>query len=341
MPIPGLAPAAISAGMGLLLEGHNDRRQLEQQQKLQDMQMKGQKEMALFNYQQQMKMWNETNYKAQVAQLNKAGLNPGLLYGMSGAGGATTGAAQGQGPGMGEAPKGGGEAMGMGIVGAQTAAQLALLKAQKENIEADTANKTATTPNIQKDTELKGSQIEGIKQQISSQKSQQALTEIETALKSGTLEENIDIVKYNMRILKADTSIKEETLDAAMTTIENEAVYSQMKVALTERQTGKTEAETQEIYKTIELKDAQIRQVANDIATKIRQLQQGDRALSQEDRSLLQRDAQIKLQELGIWVGAASNVLGEAVEFFGRIKGSKSVIEHKGGQRNITTHKYE
>ena len=34
-------------------------------------------------------MWKDTNYSAQMEELKKAGLNPGLLYGMSG-GGATT-----------------------------------------------------------------------------------------------------------------------------------------------------------------------------------------------------------------------------------------------------------
>ena len=109
--------------------------------------------MALFNYDQQMKMWEATNYKAQVEQLKKAGLNPGLLYGMGGAGGATTNAAQGQGPSGTQATKG--EATQMALMGAQTAAQMALLKARKENIEADTANKQAQVPNTEADTENK------------------------------------------------------------------------------------------------------------------------------------------------------------------------------------------
>ena len=44
-----------------------------------------------YSYGKQMDMWNATNYPAQVEQLNKAGLNPALEYGMKGGGGVTTG----------------------------------------------------------------------------------------------------------------------------------------------------------------------------------------------------------------------------------------------------------
>ena len=79
-----------------------------------------------------MDIWEKTNYKAQMGQLEKAGLNPGLIYGMGGGGGGTVGGssatAQGQ---QGN--------MALGI----DAAQIALLNAQRKNIEADTANKLA------------------------------------------------------------------------------------------------------------------------------------------------------------------------------------------------------
>ena len=39
----------------------------------------------------QMKTWQDTGYGAQMNQMKEAGLNPGLMYGMSGGGGQTTG----------------------------------------------------------------------------------------------------------------------------------------------------------------------------------------------------------------------------------------------------------
>lgn len=132
--IKDAANTVLGGGLGLILGEYNDRRQIKQQQKLTDMQIAGQKQMADYSQAQQFDMWNKTNYAAQVEHMKKAGLNPGLMYGMGGGGGATTGSASGSVSG-GSAPTGGGE-VGMGM-------QMALLQAQKENIEADTANKKA------------------------------------------------------------------------------------------------------------------------------------------------------------------------------------------------------
>ena len=77
-----------------------------------------------------MDIWEKTSYKAQMGQLEKAGLNPGLIYGMGGAGGTLGGSsATAQG------------AAGTGAMDIAGAAQIALLNAQRENIEADTENK--------------------------------------------------------------------------------------------------------------------------------------------------------------------------------------------------------
>ena len=86
----------------------------------------------------QMRMWEDTNFAAQVEQLKKAGLSVGLMYGKGGAGGTTTGAGA---TGV-SAP---GAPTGMGLIGgSQLAAQIAnieLTKAQTENVKADTERK--------------------------------------------------------------------------------------------------------------------------------------------------------------------------------------------------------
>lgn len=148
------ASQAIGAGMGMILGEYNDKRQLRQQERLQKLQIEGQKEMSDYNLKRQMNMWEMTNYKAQVEQLKKAGLNPALMYGMSGGGGTTANASPGNVSGA-SAPQGGGEIQQMIGMGLQNAAQLRLINAQAENIEADTKNKSAGTENIQADTENK------------------------------------------------------------------------------------------------------------------------------------------------------------------------------------------
>ena len=75
------------AGMGLnmldeaLFGKKRRKQQLEQQQKLTDMQVAGNKELMDLGHKQQMQMWEDTNYAAQREQLRKAGLNPAMIYG--------------------------------------------------------------------------------------------------------------------------------------------------------------------------------------------------------------------------------------------------------------------
>lgn len=157
------AQGGLGAIMGLALEKHNDRRQLKQQGKLQELEIRGLKEMGQFNLDQEMRKWEMTGYGAQKDQMKRAGLNPALMYGMSGGGGQSSATATGNISGT-DAPKGGGEqiaAMGLSM----QAAQLSLLEAQRKNIEADTQNKlgdAANKPlqgeNIKQDTQLKESQ---------------------------------------------------------------------------------------------------------------------------------------------------------------------------------------
>lgn len=127
----------------------HDQRQLEQQKKLNKLQIAGNKEMSDYERMQQMKIWNDTNYGAQIKHAKDAGMSISALYGGSGAGGATTGGGGGAGVTGGVAPDGN-SSTGMGL---QMASQLALMQAQKENIEADTANKKAGTESTTTQTE--------------------------------------------------------------------------------------------------------------------------------------------------------------------------------------------
>lgn len=142
------AQGIIGAGMGLALGEIHDKRQLKQQRKLQNLEIQGQQQMVDYNQMKQLQMWKDTNYQAQIEELRKAGLNPGMIYGMSGGGATTTGQATGNVTGT-HAPTGGGESIAM----VQTMAQLGLLKAQKENIDADTANKLANKPKTDAETQ--------------------------------------------------------------------------------------------------------------------------------------------------------------------------------------------
>lgn len=136
MPLPVIATHAANMGMGIVQGMINDARQVKQNKRLGRQNIEFAKEMADYNKRLELEMWEATGYVGQKRQLKEAGLNPGLMYGMSGGGGQTTGGSSG-GTQPGNAQQNPGEmqaAMAMGM-------QLQLLKAQKENIEADTKAK--------------------------------------------------------------------------------------------------------------------------------------------------------------------------------------------------------
>lgn len=133
-----------------------DNRQVDQQKRLNEVNANTAKEMA--DYEQKLKydMWDKTNMSAQLQQAKKAGVSKAAAIG--GSGGGTQGASVGS--------VGGGSAAdaastqqasnSQSALGLQTVAQLGLLKAQKENIEADTENKKAEATGKGIDNEVKG-----------------------------------------------------------------------------------------------------------------------------------------------------------------------------------------
>ena len=56
-------------------------KEVEQSQRLLDQQTEAQSKLMKQNKDQQLAMWNATNYGAQTAHLQAAGLNPALMYG--------------------------------------------------------------------------------------------------------------------------------------------------------------------------------------------------------------------------------------------------------------------
>ena len=95
-----MIPAGINAATSLMEFfdfGGNRRRkkQIEQQQKLTDIQVEAQKELADYGMGISKEMFEATGYGAQRRQMEEAGLNPALMYGHAGAGGSTMSASAG------------------------------------------------------------------------------------------------------------------------------------------------------------------------------------------------------------------------------------------------------
>lgn len=157
--IGAIGSAGVGMGMGIANSVIGGAIQKSQNESLMRQNMKYQKEMGKYNSDLAFEQWNRTNAGAQVKHYEDAGLNVGMMYGGTGAGGATaqTGAS---GTVNGATANDNSAVMGMGI---QNAMQLALMEAQKENIEADTQNKLTDagykggvqTDNTTADTESK------------------------------------------------------------------------------------------------------------------------------------------------------------------------------------------
>lgn len=232
----------------------------------QKQQLKGQKKALEQQNEAQMDMWRKTNYSAQREELEKAGLNAGLLYGMSGGGGTTTGSGSAM-----PAPNTGGH--GMDIAGA---AQLALLNAQKENIEADTANKKANTVKTAGvDTQLATANIglaleatNKAKAETKVQESVEALNKINYALnkneydyKERTLEDRItqvglmtETLDNQLEIVKNDAQISTATKDDVIKQAAAQLAQTYADIGLKKAQTSNTQqltAESEQKVKTM------------------------------------------------------------------------------------------
>ena len=153
----GAINGGVGAIMGLALGKYNDRRQLEQQEKLQDLQNRGSKELMDYQSQSSYANWLKTGPKGQMEQLKAAGLNPALMYGMGGGTGGQS-MTPGAGPSGAAAPAGGGEVQAMGMLTMQqrmAEANIELMKSQakKNTVEAENISEGGI------DTQVKQSQI--------------------------------------------------------------------------------------------------------------------------------------------------------------------------------------
>lgn len=164
MPVP-LALQYAGAAIGDQIIGNmNDGRSYALNVRNQALQIKGQKEMTDYNVDKQLAMWKKTGPVGMAEQLGMAGLNKALMYGGTGAGGQSnsiTGGSVGTGGGSQAAPM-----QGMSML---------LMKAQADNLKADTADKLAnlpvkgaTKPKIEQDTRTGKAQEENLREKTKS-----------------------------------------------------------------------------------------------------------------------------------------------------------------------------
>ena len=265
----------ISGAIGMIGGAISDRRNYKNQLKLMERQQQYNKELGEINqgYAKEMaainqqyalqagkqshlynqEMWDYTNYENQVKHLEAAGLNPALLYGQGGGGGATAaGGAVGNGQGTaGQAPSGGSpQAIKSQIIeGAGMGVQLGLMEAQAKALRAKAAKDNADAEKTAGvDTELA--------------KSLTDLNKTEIDVKNMSIEEIAAKAKYwgdlsmeswqKARVLAKEADFKEATFEDNVKKVAYETQGSLIK--------------NLEALSNIELNDAKIQSLNENIA---------------------------------------------------------------------------
>lgn len=250
--------------------------------------MIGAKQMGRFNQQLALDTWEKTSYAAQRKQLEKAGLNPALMYGTGGAGGTTQGG-QAQMPNTSTAPAGGGEiGMGMqlGLQAAMMQAQIEATKAQTENTKADTQVKLEQPGVMESGRQL-------TQQQTLNAVTQGIILELEKEIKGiekykadNTASDLIQQINYEMQRAEGEAKsaltegkLKEDTYNEAVTQIRQTTIEQQIRIAA--------------LKTDIQVDQTKIKEIASSITKTYADNQREWQKMSYEDRRIqIQKAAQ-------------------------------------------------
>lgn len=218
---PMISTALIGGGLGMLNSQYNDQRQIDQQRKLNELQIQSQEQLGRFNQGLAMETWENTNYSAQRKQMEKAGLNVGLMYSKGGPGGTTSGGQAGNVAG-GQAPQGGGE-IGMGI---QQALAAKLMKTEIDNTEADTKLKQTEA------TKKAGAETENIQQSTANAKIQAELMNIDKQIKERTTDDIVATINAGLDKIRAEVKIQQTQGNIAAETADQQIQQATQQITI-------------------------------------------------------------------------------------------------------------
>lgn len=247
----GAAMGIADKAMGMVTAGMENQRNRENTKDSIKWQEDSAMKLSEFNRKQQMKMWEDTNHKAQVEQMQKAGLNVGLMYGGGGGTGATVNASNSTGASGSVAPYQINEGMGIAASMVQ-AEQMKNMEAQRKLTEAQTQKTNVETEKIGGvDTEEGRARITKLGQDVAQGQAETQFMNAKTAMQTmqnteqlATQEARISHVRANaqkavaeMEIAKNESKISEQTYKSQIKIIQEEAIQAVLKNELTSEQT--------------------------------------------------------------------------------------------------------
>lgn len=325
--VGGLTTLGSWLGIG---EKRQDRRQLEQQGKLNRQGAETAKDLADYEQNLKLKMWKDTNYTAQLAEAEKAGVSKAAAIGGSGTG--TQGASVGGVPSgtAADAASSMNAATGRGAAGLQTAAQLNLMKAQADNLNADTrvkntdADKKAgvDTDNVKADTDNKI--LDNLRGRLEYEIRNNSKDDVSKQIQAATSK-----AISEAQSATSTARVGLETQDATINKIKQEAIGAMIQNAA--------------MKQNIELDKAKI----NEIAVK---LQQGwaeqEIAKRGQDVSKENMEELTKTMLISSGINAAGNIIGDLIDLRQTWKGrqgkniTKKVTNSDKGWKTETTTNY-
>ena len=296
MPIaPAVGAALIAGGVtaaGMGMQAQANKKQRAENEKMMQKQLQNQKELNEFNTGLGLETWDKTNFAEQRKQIDKAGLSVGLMYGKGGQGGML--GSQGGSASAGQVPDYGDQVGKMAGMGMQAGLQLQLLKAQKENVEADTANKQQDTVNKAEGTA--GITADSKNKTISASLNDQSYLEQLEALKASAQKAVGEAKKAGAEGEVAQATVNQEIEQRALKT-------AIMGVELTAKETG------------ITLTEAQIKETGSKIEKNVAEIQRMQDMTELQKQDLLQRKMQVDFNtstpaQIKQWTDIATQLLG-------------------------------
>ena len=236
----GIGAAGVSAAggvLGMIGQGKRAKKAHNRNKELMGMQFANQQALNKQGQELQMKTWNDTGYGAQMKMMKEAGLNPGLMYGMSGGGGQTTGS-QGGGSASGNsshAPMDIGASVQASLAAAQVGkivAETNLLKNQNKSESGKIENMLAEKGDI-------------FREQMAS-----AYWKIQNSTGDKLEEESIKIWE-EAKLLNKQNKITKETMDDVIEGARLEAINKALQNSLTAENINKTKEEIDVLVNSI------------------------------------------------------------------------------------------
>lgn len=249
----GAAGSMLGIGVQRLGANYDRRQQMKTQTELTEIQKQAEKEMMDYQQQKELEMWNKTGYAAQMKQMQDAGLNPGLMYGMGGGGGQSIG--HGGSPAI---TGGSAQHVNSGAIGMQAGMQLALLASQKKVLDTQAAKNSAEATKIAgTDTQESQTRIDSLLQGIDNARQQHEIQKLEITLKNienyekqASQEDRLDYIEYQTKIaarqltiVSNEAELSTQTLDDKIKIVALNTIGAALNNIQTRATTRKTETE--------------------------------------------------------------------------------------------------